>query len=199
YTKNYVVEEKNYCPIFPKITKIIVLPFSEGIKDASGVKKEGDIESFAGEKMANFTENRLKEIGCFQVVTWEEVKSKMEQNGINYDGYDSVKAELIKSLGDLFKAEAVLKGHVLKYVDKIGGKYGISRPASVSLLINLYDTKDGSLIWHGSYKETQISLSENLLNIDLFLKRGFKWLTADELAKFGISEIISKIPGVSNK
>ncbi len=198
YTKSYVLEEKSYCPILPKITKILVLPFEEGLKDATGIKREGDIEDGAIEKVTTFTEDTLKKLACFQIVTWEEVKSTIEQNGIlaKEDFYSS-NVEMIKGLGAHFKADTVLKGYVLRYVDRVGGKYGVSRPASVSFVIHLYDAKDGSLIWSGSYKETQISLSENLLNINLFFKRGFKWLTADELAKFGISEVVYKIPGVS--
>lgn len=188
-TKSYELYDKNYCPVFPKIGKVVVLPFEEGMK-------EGAIQEGALEKLATFTENKLKELGCFQVVTWEEVKAKIEQNDF-LNGENISNIEIVKKLGENLKADVAIKGYVLKYIDKVGGKYGISSPASVSFIINLYDIKDGSLIWSGSYKETQISLSENLLNIDLFFKRGFKWLTADELAKFGISEIIHKIPGVS--
>jgi len=195
-TKNYELYDKAYCPIFPRITKVVVFSFEEGIKEGTSIRKEGNIQEGASEKLATFTEEELKKVGCFQIITWEEVKTKIEQNGLlNIQNISDT--ETIKKLGEVFKADAVLKGYVLKYVDKIGGKYGISSPASVSFIIHIYDTKDGSLIWSGSYKETQISLSENLLNIDLFFKRGLKWLTSDELAKFGVSEIIKKIPGVS--
>lgn len=188
-TKNYEISEKNYCPIFPKITKIVVLPFDE-----KGKREE--IQEGAAEKLRNMTEKKLKDLNCLLVVTWEEANLKI--NGSEKELYKNLTTvESIKKLGEIFRAEAVLKGYVVRYVDKVGGKYGVKSPASVSFYIEIYDTSNGSILWTGSYRETQVSLSENLLNADLFFKRGFKWLTADELARFGVSEIINRIPGVN--
>lgn len=196
YTRGYDLVEKTYCPVFPKIKKVVVLPYELEDRALHGGKRELEVQEGALEKLSTFTEDKLKELGCFDVITWEEVKNRLEQNGF-IDRGDKTEKVFIMKIGEAFKADAVLKGYVLKYVDRVGGKYGVNKPASVSFNVLLYDVKDGSLLWSGAYSETQISLTENLFNIELFLKRGFKWLTADEIAKFGLGEVLTKIPGVS--
>ena len=43
-----------------------------------------------------------------------------------------------------------------------------------------------------SRKEKQVGLSDNLMNFDTFLKRGAKWLTAQELAMEGMQKMIKE-------
>ncbi len=195
-SKSYELKEKTYCPVLPKIKRVVVLPFDEVRQSSLSIQKEGEIAPNAKEKLSTFTEDKLKELACFDVVTWEEVRVRIEQNGLSAID-DTKDPELAVRMKELFKADGVIKGYVSRYSDKIGGKYGVDRPASVSFHIFLYDTTDGSIIWSASYRETQTSLSENLFNIGLFFKRGFKWLSADEIAKFGIDEILRKMPGVT--
>ena len=42
------------------------------------------------------------------------------------------------------------------------------------------------------FKEKQVGLSDNLMNFDSFLKRGAKWLTAQELAMEGMQKMIKE-------
>ena len=47
-------------------------------------------------------------------------------------------------------------------------------------------------MWKGKYDETQKSLSENLLDASKFFKGGGKWVTAENLAEMGLTEMLGK-------
>lgn len=197
FSTSYDLEEKLVCPALPPIKRVAVIPFFVPAGDEMGVVKEGKIDGMAAEKLATFTENKLKDFGCFEVVSWEEVLSIFQMD--DKDNLFLIDRKDMKSFvinaGKKINADAVLIGYVTKYSERIGEKYGVSKPASVGFVMFLFSSKDGSILWTGAYRETQSSLSENLLNIKLFMKRGMKWLTADEIAKWGVSEVLKNFPG----
>ncbi len=195
--QSYTIEDKQFCPVVPVIKRIVVLPFDIPSNAPYGLVKEGRIEEGSVEKLSTFTEERLKSFRCFDVVSWEEVVERLqyEDSGrILADAKRGYKDDIMK-LGKIFKADAVLMGYVTKYSEREGKEYGTMKPASVSFHLFLYSGIDGSLLWHGSYKETQQALSENLFNLGLYIKRGIKWLTADELANWGLKEVLKNFPG----
>lgn len=52
--------------------------------------------------------------------------------------------------------------------------------------------RNGALVSRSHFKEKQVGLSDNLMNFDTFLKRGAKWLTAQELAMEGMQKMIKE-------
>jgi hypothetical protein len=64
----------------------------------------------------------------------------------------------------------------------------------VAFTLYLIDVANGRMPWTASFVETQRPLSENILDTRRFLQRGAKWLTADELARWGVKEIRKKSP-----
>jgi len=195
--QSYTVEEKMLCPVVPVIKRIVVLPFDVPSNAPFGLVKEGKIEEGSVEKLSTFTEDRLKSFGCFDVVSWEHVVERIQYEDMGkvlIDAKRGYKDDTIK-LAKIFKADAVLMGYVTKYSEREGKEYGSMKPASVSFHLFLYSGKDGSLLWNGSYRETQQALSENLFNLGLYIRRGFKWLSADELAQWGLKEVLKNFPG----
>jgi len=91
-------------------------------------------------------------------------------------------------------ADAVLVGRVYRFVQRTGTNYFARSPASVSFSLLLVDARQGNLLWEGHFTETQRSLSENLLKIGAFFKRKMRWLTAEELAVYGIEEVFRSFP-----
>lgn len=198
FSASYDLDEKTLCPVLPPIKKIAIIPFFVPVGEEMGVVKEGKIEETAPEKLSTFSENKIREFACFDVVSWEEVLAiyqREERGDFLINGGRKDMKNLVINVGKKTGSDAVLVGYVTKYTDRVGEKYGVSRPASVGFVFYLFSAKDGSIIWTGSYRETQTALSENLFNIRLFLKRGMKWLTADELAKWGVSETLKNFPG----
>jgi hypothetical protein len=50
------------------------------------------------------------------------------------------------------------------------------------------------MLWQAKFDKTQRSLSEDILDARAFFKKGAKWLTADQLARYGVNEIFKKFP-----
>jgi hypothetical protein len=91
-------------------------------------------------------------------------------------------------------ADYVVVGVLDSYIERRGTDRGIDSPASVAFRLYLLHAPTGALVFEGSFNETQQSLSENVLKARVFFKRGARWLTAQELARDGITGILAKIP-----
>lgn len=102
--------------------------------------------------------------------------------------------QAMQKIGEEMGTDAVLYGRVFRYEERIGRWYSVERPASVAFDLHLISTRNGEILWKGRFDETQLSLTENLLNISAYLKRGFRWVTADELAREGIENVIKTLP-----
>jgi len=98
--------------------------------------------------------------------------------------------DMLQKIGKSFSSDAVLFGYIYRWAERTGTKYSIETPASVSFDLHLVSTDNGSNLWKDSFKKTQVSLSENLLDLSTFLNSSGKWLTAKELAHFGLENMI---------
>lgn len=89
--------------------------------------------------------------------------------------------------------EYVMVGILENYIERVGNARGIERPASVSFRLYLMHAATGSVVFEGSFNERQQALSENILEASTFFKRGARWLTAGELSRDGISDLLAEI------
>jgi hypothetical protein len=101
---------------------------------------------------------------------------------------------LSQKMGKLLDANLMAVGTVWRYRERVGGAGAVSSPASVAFALHLVDVESGKILWSKSFVQTQRSLSENILNAKAFFDQGAKWLTADELASFGVKEILKEFP-----
>jgi hypothetical protein len=101
---------------------------------------------------------------------------------------------LSQKMGKLLDANLMAVGTVWRYRERVGGAGAVSSPASVAFALHLVDVDSGKILWSKSFVQTQRSLSENILNAKAFFDQGAKWLTADELASFGVKEILKEFP-----
>jgi hypothetical protein len=99
---------------------------------------------------------------------------------------------IAQKLGRRLNANLVVLGTVWRYRDKFRSDTGRTGPAAVGFAVYLVDVAEGRLRWHESFSETQKSLFENLLAAKSFFDQGAKWLTADELAFYGVKEIFRR-------
>lgn len=102
--------------------------------------------------------------------------------------------KILQRIGEKSGTDAVLYGRIFRYEEREGRAYSVQRPASVAFDLHLVRTSDGVIIWKGRFDETQTSLMENILRFPSYLKRGFKWLTADELAEEGVDKVMEDFP-----
>ena len=97
-----------------------------------------------------------------------------------------------RRLGEALGVPVVLSGLADIFEERIGESYGIQRPAAVGFELFLVRTEDGTVLWKGSYYETQQPLSADITNFSLFLKRKGRWQTATELARYGVEEVLTR-------
>jgi hypothetical protein len=86
-----------------------------------------------------------------------------------------------------------MAGTVRRYRERKGTAYGADLPASVAFSLYLLDVASGETVWSASFDKTQQSLSENLLDAAGFFKHGAKWLTAEELTRWGAEDTAVKL------
>jgi len=96
--------------------------------------------------------------------------------------------------GQKMGVDLVLVGSVWRYRERTGGPAATWNPASVAFELYLVDVRTGEALWIGGFDETQKSLSENIWDLGTFMERGARWLTANELARFGMRELVAQIP-----
>ncbi len=100
--------------------------------------------------------------------------------------------DMLKEIGKSFSSDAVLFGYIYRWRERMGTKYGVETSASVAFDLHLVSTDNGAILWKGSFDKTQLSLSENLLDLSTFMRSGGKWLTARELAGIGLEDLIKR-------
>lgn len=110
------------------------------------------------------------------------------------DEFKDTPLDLTQRLGKTLSANAMIVGAVWKYRDRRGGTRAVQSPASVAFAVHFVEVETGNVLWSKAFAETQRSLSENILKAPDFFARGARWLTADELARFGMKEIFKDFP-----
>jgi hypothetical protein len=99
---------------------------------------------------------------------------------------ESVGAAVAKRL----KADAALIGQVRVYQERVGSRLGASPPASVGFEVKVV-AADGQVLWVGNYYERQRPITEDLMGA---LHRWGAFVTADELAQYGVDELMKEFP-----
>jgi hypothetical protein len=101
---------------------------------------------------------------------------------------------LLVEMGKEIGADAVVSGTLYRFRRRVGTDLAIESPASVGFGVHFIRCSDGALIWSKHFDETQQDLSENLLKLPSFVKRGGHWLTAERLAAYGLSDVMDEFP-----
>lgn len=99
-----------------------------------------------------------------------------------------------RKAGQKMGADMILVGSVWRYRERTGGPAATWNPASVAFELYLVEVGSGDALWIGGFDETQKSLSENIWDLGTFLERGARWLTANELARYGMRQLVEQIP-----
>ena len=102
-------------------------------------------------------------------------------------GYSANQSAQAQFIGKSLKAEAVMLWELQRYSDRRGSDYAVQSPVSLAFTYRLVLSESGQTLCAGSFDETQQSITENLLSLKKIAKRGFKWITAPDLAKEGVS------------
>jgi hypothetical protein len=87
----------------------------------------------------------------------------------------------------------LLVPQLLYWQERDGSEVAVREPAAVVLDLFLVDVNAGTIAARYHFDEEQLSLTENMLEADKFVKRKGKWITATELAREGISRGVKEL------
>jgi hypothetical protein len=190
-------------PVVPSLDTIVVIGFRPGLPSAQtpGLMRSpisGAV--FSAEPVSEELANGLSE-SLFELLTKKD-NQKWVPPREAASAFSSLASsnptltdrEIYVRIGKALSAEGVLGGHVYRWREREGTDYAASRPASVAFDLYLMSVGDGAILWKAKFDKTQISLSENLLDIQTFFKAKGKWMTAGELANLGLTEIVEAFP-----
>jgi len=93
-----------------------------------------------------------------------------------------------------FGADGVVTGDVIRFRDRTGQSLAAANPASVGFTVTLLDAPAARRLWGGTFEETQQPLNENIFNASRYPGGGTRWLTAEELARWGAAEMSKSMP-----
>ena len=102
--------------------------------------------------------------------------------------------DLYMKTGQALNADGVLVGYVYVFRDRDGSDYSVDLPASVTFHMDMIQVKGGQVVWSGHFNETQRSLSEDLFQLGNFIRRKGRWVSAEDLAVYGLEQILKTLP-----
>lgn len=100
----------------------------------------------------------------------------------------------IAALGEKMNCEGVLITTIRRYVQRDGTELAVDAPASADFKMVLRHAPTGTMLWSADFQETQESLLSNIFSYNKMQKRGFHWITAEELLEQGLKERLDECP-----
>jgi hypothetical protein len=101
---------------------------------------------------------------------------------------------LARKVGEALNVNFIIVGTVWRYRDRPRDDVEAQRGASVAFDVYLIEVSSGKTVWKAKFDETQRPLTEDVRGAKVLLKKGAKWLSADELARYGVGEVFKKFP-----
>ena len=144
------------------------------------------VPRYAAEKVTELFWGRLQDWKGLQVLSpGDAVRASSVDGELAKMGPEKAAVAVAKRL----KADAALIGIVSVYQEREGSRLGAHPPATVGFEAKAV-AADGQVLWVGSYYERQRHMGEDLIGFF----RGWGFLTASELAEYGVDEVLKKFP-----
>jgi hypothetical protein len=175
----------------------LFIPAPESIRRSDismGIPLEGQpsapktmlVPGYAAERVTELFWKRLRNWKGLQVVSpGDAVRASSADADIARLGPEKSAVALAKRL----KADAALIGLVSMYQERVGSRLGANPTATVGFQVKVI-AADGQVLWAGGYYERQRPMTEDLLG---FLQR-WSFVTAAELAEYGVAEVLKEFP-----
>lgn len=183
----------------------VVLPFVDMVKIfgsnasvrnpiTSKVFVTGIIEEKAS---IDLTNELYRLIGQETKLKWgalQNTQGTKESPPFNLSDMNADHVRRLQALGRQEGADTIMIGYLYAFRNRSGGDYGVERPSHVAFELVLMQSGSGRVVWQRSFKEIQKSLSEDLLQLRNFIKRKGRWVSAQEMAKGALKEMLQTIP-----
>jgi hypothetical protein len=200
-------QEKGPTPLFTAASKIGIMPYLKGKYDISMDEPldkiltctieelcfvTEDIKMGAEKNLTNYTQTALTKRLGDQILPKDlvgEIVSKIATSASS-----PTPKSISMETGKLVGADFVIVGAVWRYKNRTTASGVPGKPASVAFAVYLLEVSSGKTIWKNKFIKSQTGLTDDFSNAPMFLKGGMKWLTADELAKYGVNLAFKKFP-----
>ncbi|MEN8182186.1 MAG: hypothetical protein ABFS46_06580 [Myxococcota bacterium] len=169
----------------PPIQRVAVAPFAVASSWQDGVGPDAED---ASRLVARYVAEAMEEQGV-DLIPADDVRRATAA-----EGSDLAPGELARLVAERLGADALVTGSVSRFQERSGQAGGSVRPASVGFEVTLFGAPDGEPLWRALFDETQMPWSENVLRTSRYPGRGTRWLSAEELARWGAGELALAIP-----
>jgi hypothetical protein len=175
-----------------EIRRIAVVPFTSAalVTDATTERGAEPLVEPPADTVTRAVRTAMSEHPEWQVVDDLTVGEAMRQV---YGAGRAPTASEAASVGKLVRADAVLRGDVRIFEERIGSELAAKRPAHVDFAVELVRLSDGAGVWQAEYAEQQQSLSDNLWNLPGFVRAGGTWVRAGELTQLGANQLVTRL------
>jgi hypothetical protein len=174
------------------VNRVAVIPFRvTGALAQTSPEKGGTPPSIAAQLVARHLGEAIAARGI-EVIPAEDVQRAL---GIEDPSVRRLSPQVAASVAhESFGADAVLMGQVHRYRDREGEAIGATSPAAVGFQVTLLGAPRGERLWRGTFDEAQAPLTDNLFNAGRYPGGGSRWLSAEELTRWGAEEVAVELP-----
>ena len=102
--------------------------------------------------------------------------------------------KLAKKFGENLQADLVVVGSIWRFREKGTVKENPDSPASVAFSVYLIEVSGGKRLWRNAFDGSQKALSEDVLGGLKQVKMGLRWLSVNELARYGVKNVFRTFP-----
>jgi len=190
-------------PLPPKVGKMVVVGFKPAMSQwgtPGMIRSPISGATFVAEPVAQEVADRMTE-KLFSTLLDDkgyELISPNQAKGvfasIVSSGQSLEDIEIFQKIGQTFFADTVLTGYIYRWQEREGTDYSVNRPASAAFDLYLISAHNRTVLWKGRFDKTQRSLSENILDMDTFIKGKGRWMTVNSLAELGLNKLMSEFP-----
>jgi hypothetical protein len=191
--------------VIPSVTKLAVRGFGGAVNGGTaaevvrspisgGLFTAGPVPQTAVNWMNDVLFEMLVERGTYEYISPAQTRGVYVDLMASDENLSLSPRQALRTVGAALEADAVLAGHIYRWQEREGSDYGVTRPASVAFDLHMIRPATGEVIWSAKFDKTQRSLTEDLFDYATFVKSGGKWLTAEKLARIGLSKMISGMP-----
>lgn len=197
-------QQKNVADI--PITKIALMPFLMG-------RLESPNETIAKPLSKPLSQLSIDYRGCpegsdliMNRIVIEALKSRFQgrliASGDAIDVYGGIVADQTLDtprkravrLGEVLRTDVIVVGTVWRFRERGVLSDVPDSPSSIGFGLYIVDVKTGARLWRDTFDGTQKSLTQDVIGGLKQLGMGLRWLSAEELARYGVKSMLRRLP-----
>ena len=172
----------------PELTCVAVLPTMVPVSSTKNVTKASRQNLHTGaEYLDSQLKNKLGGQASFNVLEENRLEALLSNP---WGG----RIDQLQTIGQATGCGAILETSLSRYRQRVGNEMSAEIPASAAFSMELIGVKSGTVLWTASFDETQQALFDNILTFSTAERRGFRWLSVEELVSDGLVSRLQEFP-----